>query len=237
MGDADKSLRLLNLAIRELEVSNSKLGPRPGEVWAVEELGTDGAVIPSTEFAKGSTPLYPSGVLLVSIPNLDGGGSYEDAEDSVRAYPLRESDMGAFRRKTFLVLPDFVTCTVVLPDEIPNPMVRVCSVFSGGAGSLWVVPVFAMYWSLLVGALEGAGSLEDDASVLAFLLLEKKDEDDCTGNLGGFEVLDVIDAFLESPGWVFGDLSSLSGSLARKPNVPLEAIVAGGFASHSNKLY
>ena len=200
MGAADEPLRLLNLAIRELEVSNSKLGPRPRGIWAVEELGTDGTVIPNTEFAKGSTPLYPSGVLLVSIPSLEGGGSYDDAEDSVRAYPLLESDMGAFRRRTFLVFPDLVICTVVFPDEVANPIFRVCSVFTDGAGSLLVVLVSAIYGSRPADALDGAGSLEDDASALAFLLLEKKDDDDCAGILGGFEVLDVIDAFRESPG-------------------------------------
>ena len=85
--------------------------------------------------------------------------------------------------------------------------------------------------------MEGAGSLEDDVSALAFLLLEKKDDDDCAGIFGGFEMLEVIDPFLESPGWIVGVLSSLSCCLARKPKVPLEAIVAGGFAPHSNRLY
>ncbi len=237
-GDAEGPLRLLKRAMRELEVSNSKLGPRPVATCAVEELGTDGAVIPRTEFANGSTPLYPSGACLVSFPSLEGGGSYEEAEDSVRAYPLLESDIGAFRRRTFLVFPDLLTCTVVFPDELPKPMPRPVSVFSDEVDSLWVGPVLTVPWLLLAGMPEGAGSLEDDASAFAFLLLAKKDDDeDCVGIFGVLEVLDVIDPLRDFSTCILGTLSSLSGCLTRKPNVPLEAIVAVGFALHVGGLY
>ena len=228
-------MRLLNLAMRELEVSNSKLGPRPGACTA-EALGTDGVDIPRTELAKGSTPRYPSGVLFDSIPLLDGGGSYEDAEDSVRAYPLLESDMGALRRKTFLVFPDLVTCTVVFPDDMPNPVPRLSSALSDGVASLLGMLGAALFESSTKDVLEGAGSLDEDPPAVAFLLLDKKEEDDCAGILGGFEVLDVIDPFRESPLRVLGAPSSFSGCLARKPKVPLEAILVDGFAPHSNQM-
>ncbi len=141
--------------------------------------------------------------------------------------------MGALRRRTFLVFPDLVTCTVVFPDDIPKPVPRLCSAFSGGAASLLAVLGVVVWGSLVKGVLEGAGSLDEDTSAVAFLLLEKKDDDDCVGILGGFEVFDVIDPFRDSPRWVLGTLSSLSGCLARNPNVPLEAIVVDGFAPRS----
>ena len=142
--------------------------------------------------------------------------------------------MGAFRRRTFLVFPDLVTCTVVFPDDIPRLIPRLNSVCSCGVGSLLTVLGFAAYCSLVAGTLEGAGSLDNEASAVAFLLIEKKDDEDCAGGLEGIEVLDVIDPFRASPRWVLGTLSSRSSCFPRKPKVPLEAIFADGSAPHSN---
>ena len=67
---------------------------------------TPGIVIPSTEPAYGSEEV--SGVLAISLDGLEGAMSYEEADDSVRAYFPCES-RGALRLSTFRVcLPDLV---------------------------------------------------------------------------------------------------------------------------------
>lgn len=124
---------------------------------------------------------------------------------------------------------------MVLPDEMPNPIFRTDSAFSDCAGSPSTEVAYAVVGPRPAGTLDGAGSFDDDdASALAFLLLEKKDDDDCRGIFGVLELLDVIDPLRDIPGGTLGDLSSRSDCLARKPNVPLEAIVGADFAPHSN---
>ena len=66
--------------------------------------------------------------------------------------------------------------------------------------------------------------------VLLGLFLEKKDVE-CVGSFDELDVLAVIEGALDSPMGVLLLLSSFSGCfVARKPNVPREAIVAAGVA-------
>ena len=69
--------------MRELDVANSELETSPGgrEDAGVWEMG--GIVIPST--APANRSLYSLGEAAVSSCVLDGVGSCEDDEDSVRA--------------------------------------------------------------------------------------------------------------------------------------------------------
>lgn len=116
-------------------------------------------------------------------------------------------------------------------------MPRLVSVFSDGVFSLWAELGFVVVWLLLTCPPGGGGSFEDDALAFAFLLRAKKDDDDWADILGGFEVLGDIEPLREVATCEFSGLSSFSGCLARKPNVPLEAIVAVDFAPHLNALY
>lgn len=152
----------------------------------------------------------------------------------MRSYAFRWSIEGALRRKTFLGLPDFV-CTVVLIDEIPEPGVRRGSALNGIPGSLLLELILTEVWLPAIGMLDDGGTFGagDSAFVLLCLFLEKN-EVDCEGSFEELEAEDVMEVFRIRLVGSLSFCSSLSGCFAdRNPNVPREAIVAAGFASHS----
>ena len=75
--------RLLKFAMCELDVANSEPRPSPRDAADAEILEAEGAVTPMIDL--GSLSEYPPGELRLSRYCLDGVGSYDDAEDSVRA--------------------------------------------------------------------------------------------------------------------------------------------------------
>jgi len=231
-GDEFSFFRLLKLAMWELDVAISEPAPRPFGIYIAFELEVGGAVTPNIDVGSGF--VYVPGALCAPRGCLAGGTSYEDAEDSVRAYPLRCSIDGALRRNTFLGLPDLL-CTVVCPLEIPSPVGREESDLFVAPDSLLAVPRLAELKSLPTGTADVA-VLDDEALVLLLLCMAREKNDvGGAGSFDVFEVVDVIEALLETPVSALS-LSSLSGFFAaRKPNALREAMVAGGSATRSDQ--
>ena len=118
--------RVLKVAIRELDVANSELGPIPVCAGIDEDGAVDisGIAIPRTDPGYGS--VYISGVLAISLEGLEGASSYEEADDSDGAYLPRESS-GALRLRTLRAcLPDLGGWVAVIwfIVDIPRPALR-----------------------------------------------------------------------------------------------------------------
>lgn len=83
---------------------------------------------------------------------------------------------------------------------------------------------------------EGA-SFDVEASTLARLLLREKKDVDCIGTFEVFDVVDVIEALLDSSTGIrsFGSVDFSACLADRKPNAVREAIVAAWLAAALNE--
>ncbi len=197
-----------------------------------------GTVIPKTDPGKASA--YPPGELTVCSGFSDVVGSYEEAEESVRAYRACCS-IGTLRLKMLRTcFPDLSAGPPMggFEAEIPSPAFRAASVVVLVAGSLLVVATWSEPCGLLIADLDEVVTLEGKGSTLGRLCLprEKKEEDD----VGILEALGAEDAMGDLDGGptdIFSFDSALPGCFADlKPNAPREAIVAAWLAKPLNNL-